>query len=85
MGWLVGYTLASIAASFIVIKIFDYIFAGATSGLISLIRFSLFVIIWTVIIAKAGMHRFTKEVRQLKKSLHKTLSIVRIANITKGR
>ncbi len=66
MGWLVGYTLASMAASFIVVKIFDYIFAGATSGLVSSARCGLFVVTWTAITAQAGMHGFSKKVRQLR-------------------
>ena len=71
MGWLVGYTLASIVTSFIVVKIFDYIFAGATDALVSSARFGLFVITWTVITAKMGMHGFTKRVRQLKTGIAK--------------
>ena len=66
MGWLVGSTLASMVASFIVVKIFDYIFAGVTSGLVSGARFPLFVVTWTAVTAKAGMHGFTKRVRQLR-------------------
>ena len=67
MGWLVGYTLASMAASFVVVKIFDYLFAGVTSGLVSIVRFPLFVATWTAITAQAGMRGFTKKVRQLRK------------------
>ncbi len=66
MGWLVGYTLASIATSFIVVKIFDYVFAEATSGLVSIARCGLFVGTWTAVTAQAGMHGFTKRVRQLR-------------------
>ena len=68
MGWLVNYILASMVASFIVVKIFDYIFAGATSGLVSIARFGLFVVTWTAVTAQAGMHGFTKRVRQLRHS-----------------
>lgn len=66
MGWLVSYTLASIAASFVVVKIFDYIFAGAASGLVSSARFGVFVVTWTAVTAKAGMHGVTKRVRRLR-------------------
>ena len=66
MGWLVGATLASLVASFVVVKIFDYIFAGASSGLVGFARVSLFVITWTAITARAGMHSFKKGVRQLR-------------------
>ena len=66
MGWLVMYTLASLAAAFIVVKIFDAIVAGATGSLVGIARASLFVATWTVVTAKAGTHGFTKRVRQLR-------------------
>ena len=69
MGWLVGYTLASVAVAFIVIKIFDYIVGGATSGLLSLARVGLFIITWTVITATGGMRGFTKRIRGLRKGI----------------
>ena len=68
MGWLVGYTLASMATSFLVVKIFDWLFAGVTDGLLSIPRAGLFVGTWTVITAQAGMHGFTKRVRRLRLS-----------------
>ena len=71
MGWLVNYTLASIASAFIVVKIFDYIFAGAASGLVSTARLGLFVGTWTAVTAKAGMSGFSKRVRQLKQGFKK--------------
>ena len=69
MGWLVSYTLASIAASIVALKIFDYIAAEAHGGLVSIARAGLFVVTWTAITTKAGMNGFTKGVRQLKQSL----------------
>ena len=72
MGWLVSYTLASIAASFVVVKIFDYIVGGAASGLVSSARAGLFVVTWTAVTANAGMRGFSKKVRQLR---HKALKL----------
>lgn len=72
LGWLVNYTLASIAAAFVVVKIFDYIFGGAISGLTSIARAGLFVGTWTAVTTKAGMHGFSKKVRQLR---HKALKL----------
>ena len=66
MGWLVSYTLASIAAAFVAVKIFDWIFAGAVGGLVSSARAGLFVATWTAVTAKAGMRGFSKKVRQLR-------------------
>ena len=73
MGWLVSYTLASIAASFVVVKIFDYIFEGVSSGLVSIARAGLFIATWTVVTTQAGMHGVTKRVRQLKQGLIKRI------------
>ena len=67
MGWLVSYTLASIAASFVVVKIFDYIFAEVSNSLVNIARFCLFVATWTVVTAQAGMRGFTKRVRRLRR------------------
>ncbi len=69
MGWLVSYTLASIAASFIVVKIFDYFFGGVTGGLGSIARAGLFVVTWVAVTVKMGMNGFTKGVRQVKQAL----------------
>ena len=71
MGWLLNYVLASMAASFIVVKIFDYIFAGAASGLVSSARACLFVGTWTAVTAQAGMHGFSKRIRQLRQGFIK--------------
>ena len=69
MGWLLSYTLASIAASIVVLKIFDYIFAEMSSGLVSIARLGLFVVTWTAVTAQAGMRGFSKGVRQVKQAL----------------
>ena len=71
MGWLVNYILASMVASFIVVKIFDYIFAGVTNSLVSSARFGLFVVTWAAVTAKAGMLGVTKQVRQLRQGIIK--------------
>ena len=64
MGWLVSYTLASIAASFVVVKIFDYILTGG--AYVDAARAGLFIATWTAVTAKAGMNGVTKRVRQLR-------------------
>ena len=71
MGWLLNYTLASIAASFVVVKILDYIFAGVTGSLVSSVRAGLFVATWTAVTARAGMHGVTKRVRQVRQGFVK--------------
>lgn len=66
MGWFVGVTLASLVAGVIIVKIFDYFFAGMVGGFASTIRACLFVGTWTAITAKSGMHGVTGHVRQLR-------------------
>ncbi len=71
VGWLVSYTLASIAAAFVAVKFFDYLFAGAQSGLTSIARACLFVGTWTAVTASAGMNGFNKRVRQVRQGFLK--------------
>ena len=70
MGWLFGSTLASIVTAILAVKIFDYIFAGATSGVVSTARAGLFVATWTAVTAQAGMHGFSKRIASLKGRIH---------------
>ena len=74
MGWLVGSTLASIVAAFLVVRIFDYVFAGVTGSLINVARAGLFVVTWTAVTTKSGMHGFTKQVRQLRQGNAKAIA-----------
>ncbi len=69
MGWLVNYVLASIAASFVALKLFDYIAAEAHGGLVSIARFGLFVATWTAVTARAGMNGFSSRIRNLRKGI----------------
>ena len=73
MGWLVGYTLASMAASFVVVKIFDWLFAGVISSLVAPARAVLFVGTWTAVTAQAGMHGFSRRVRQVRQGHTKVI------------
>ena len=66
MGWLVSYTLASIAASFVAVKIFDFMFAEVHNGFAGSARAGVFVATWTAVTAKAGMNGFSKRIRQLR-------------------
>jgi hypothetical protein len=66
LSWLVGYTLASIVAAFVIVRIFDYIFAGVSGNIVAGARLGLFVGAWTVVTAKAGMHTITRQARQLR-------------------
>jgi hypothetical protein len=66
VGWIVGYTIASIAASFVAVRIFDLIFGAATGSLASTARAGVFVTTWTAVTAKSGMNGFTSRVRKLR-------------------
>lgn len=68
MGWLVGPTLASFFVAFLVVKLFDHIFAGVTGSVIGIARFSLFVGTWTAVSTKGAMHGITKKVRALRQA-----------------
>jgi hypothetical protein len=59
MGWLVGYTFASMAAAFVVVRLFEFLFAGATSGIAYAIKPGLFVATWTAVTARSGMRSAT--------------------------
>jgi len=61
------------ATAFIAVKIFDAVFEGATSGLVSIARCVLFVATWTAVTAKMGMRGVTKRVRQLRQNPIKVL------------
>ena len=71
MGWLVSYTLASIAAAYVVVKIFDYLFTGIAGGFAGSVRAGLFILTWTLVTAQAGMQGVTKKVQQVKQGFLK--------------
>lgn len=68
MKWLVGYTLASAVAAFIVVRLFDYIFSGARDSVSNAARAGLFVSIWTAVTTGSGMRDFTAKVRQARQT-----------------
>ena len=73
MGWLVGPTLASFVAAFIVVRVFDHVFSGATGTLVSVARAGVFVATWTTVTAQAGMRGFSKRVRQVRQGNAKAI------------
>ena len=68
MGWLLGYTLGSMAASFVVVKLFDFLVGGAVDSATSAARGIVFVNTWAAVTAKAGMRDVTKQVIRLRLS-----------------
>ena len=69
MKWLVGSTLASLVGAFLVVRLFEYLSAGAVHGVAaSTTKASLFVTTWTAISTGSGMRAFSKRVRQLRQT-----------------
>jgi hypothetical protein len=66
MGWLLGYTLGSIAAAFVVVRIFDYLVSGVADSATSTARGVVFINTWAAVTVKSGMRDFTKSVRRLR-------------------
>ena len=66
MSWLIGYVLASAAAAFFVIRLFDYIFAGVGGGIAYTARLGLFVSTWAMVTTTGMMRDFLKHVRQMR-------------------
>ena len=68
MGWLLGYTLASMAAAFIAIRIFDSLSSGVAGSLTGVARASVFVITWAAVTAQSGMRGFSRSAGRLRQS-----------------
>ena len=66
MGWLLGYTLGSIAASFVVVRAFDFLVGGAVDSATGAARGIVFVNTWAAVTAKAGMRDLTKTAQKLR-------------------
>ncbi len=67
MGWLLGYTLGSMAASFIVVRAFDFLVGGAVDSATSAARGIVFVNTWAAVTAKSGMRDLTKSAQKLRR------------------
>jgi len=68
MGWLLGYTLGSMAASFVVVKLFDFLVGGAVDSATSAARGIVFVNTWAAVTTKSAMRDVTKTARKLRLS-----------------
>jgi len=66
MGWLLGYTLGSVAASFVVVRAFDFLVGGAVDSATSAARGIVFVNTWAAVTAKSGMRDLTKSAQKLR-------------------
>jgi|TARA_R100001530_G_scaffold108141_1_gene75742 hypothetical protein len=66
MGWLLGYTLGSIAASFVVVRAFDFLVGGAVDSATNAARGIVFVNTWAAVTAKSGMRDLSKSAQKLR-------------------
>jgi len=82
MGWLIGPTLASMVAAFIIGKIFDYLFAGIAGSVVNTARAGVVAVAWTAVTAGSGMHSVTKLARRLRQG--NADAGVRLDALTKG-
>ncbi len=64
MGWLVGYTLASMVSAFVVVRAFDAAVSGTTENAS---RGIVFVTTWAGVTAHSGMRNLSKAARQLRR------------------
>ena len=68
MQWLLGYTLGSIAVSFVVVRAFDFLVGGAVDSATSAARGIVFVNPWAAVTTKSAMRDVTKSARKLRLS-----------------
>jgi len=68
VGWLLGYTLGSIAVSFVVVRAFDFLVGGAVDSATSAARGIVFVNTWAAVTTKSAMRDVTKSARKLRLS-----------------
>ena len=66
MGWLLGYTLGSIAASFVFVRAFDFLVGGAVDSATSAARGIVFVNTWAAVTTKSAMRDVTKTAQKLR-------------------
>ena len=66
MGWLLGYTVGSLAAAFVVVKIFDYLVSGVADNATNAARSVVFISTWAGVTAKSGMRGFSKSAGRLR-------------------
>lgn len=64
--WLLGPTIASLVASFLVIRLFDILFSGVTGTVANVARPVLFTGTWSATTAASGMRGVNERVRKLR-------------------
>jgi hypothetical protein len=82
MGWLVGYTLGSMAAAYVVVRVFDYVVSGVADSASSAARGSVFISTWAAVTARSGMRGLTRTARQLRR--RNAVATKRLDTLTKG-
>ena len=68
LGWLVGYTLGSMAAAFVVVRIFDALVSEAGNSVTSAARATVFINTWAAVTGRSGMHGISKTVQRFRLS-----------------
>ena len=66
MGWLLGYTMASMGASFVVVRIFEWILSGAGNTASDAARSTVGITAWAGVTALSGMRGVSKSAGRLR-------------------
>jgi len=77
MGWLIGPTMVSFVAAFLVLRLFDYAFSGVTGALVGWAKSVVFIFTWTAVTAKLGMRGFSSRTKKLRLSNAKAIKVLK--------
>ena len=66
--WLTGPIIASVVFAMLIVKVWDMVFGGLSSGFLGVARAGLFIGTWTAITAASGMRGVNNLTRRLNDS-----------------
>ena len=78
MGWLIAPIITSIVGSILIVKAWDAIFGGVSSGFLGVARTGLFVSTWAAITAASGM----RGVNNLTRRVNGSAALRRLRTLT---
>lgn len=78
LGWLFGYTLGSMAAAFVVVRIFDNLIHSASDAA----RGTVFISTWAAVTGRSGMNSVGKTAKRFR--LRNTAVTKKLTSLTKA-
>ena len=69
MGWLVGYSIASMVAAYVVVRIVEVLLGGVLGGLVVVVKPVGFVVSWSAMTTYMGMRKVTSGARRARRSI----------------